>query len=94
MSVTLTNTGGVKGKEVSQLYIHDKFASVVRPVRELKGFQLTELEAGASKTVEFILSKDELGFFNNQGEYVVEPGDFDVYVGGDSNAKMRKGFKL
>ena len=94
VSISLRNTGDVTGKEVSQLYIRDKVASVARPVRELKGFQLTELTPGESQVVEFILTKDELGFINNQGDYIVEPGDFDVFVGGSSDAKMRENFKL
>ncbi len=94
VSATLTNTGKVKGKEVAQLYINDKVASVSRPVKELKGFQLVELEAGESRVVEFVLTKDELGFYNNQGEYVIENGKFDVYVGGSSTADMRKSFEL
>ena len=94
VSVTLSNTGKVKGKEVAQLYLRDRVASVSRPVRELKGFQLVELDAGESRVVEFILTKDELGFYNNNGDYVIEKGDFDVYVGGSSNANMRKSFDL
>ncbi|TBV27841.1 beta-glucosidase BglX [Meridianimaribacter sp. CL38] len=94
VSFTLKNTGALKGKEVAQLYIRDLVGSVIRPLKELKGFELIELEAGASKTVEFVLTKKELGFYTNQGEFVVESGDFKVFVGGDSNAELEQGFTL
>ena len=84
VSFTLTNSGAVKGKEVAQLYIQDVAASVTRPVRELKGFELVELEPGASKEITFNLSDAELGFYNNEGEFIVEDGLFRVFVGGSS----------
>ncbi|OBX26910.1 beta-glucosidase [Gelidibacter algens] len=94
VSVTLTNTGQVKGKEVAQLYLRDEFASVTRPVRELKGFELVELNPSESKTLKFTLSKAELGFFDNNGKFVVEPGDFSVFVGGSSEATLTSQFNL
>jgi beta-glucosidase len=84
VSVTLKNSGKREGEEVVQLYISDKVASVVRPVRELKGFQKLNLKAGESRNVEFILTDAELGFYNNTGEFIVEPGEFGVMVGTDS----------
>ena len=69
-----------------QLYINDTYASVTRPVKELKGFELIELEAGASELVSFTLTNNELGFYNNHGEWMVEPGEFKIYVGGSSMA--------
>ena len=94
VSVTLKNTGKLKGKEVVQLYIRDHFASVTRPVRELKGFELVSLEPNQSKKLTFKLTEKELGFYNNDGDFVLEPGDFSVFVGGNSNAKLENKFSL
>ena len=84
VSATITNTGNRVGEEVAQLYIHQKVASVVRPVKELKGFEKFNLQPKASKVVTFTLTDKELGFYNNEGNYVVEPGDFEVMVGTSS----------
>jgi len=84
VSVQVSNTGKMDGHEVVQLYITDKFASVTRPVKELKGFEKVFIEAGGSKTVKFTLTDAHLGFYNNQGKYIVEDGDFDLMVGGNS----------
>jgi beta-glucosidase len=89
VSVTLKNTGKFTGKEVVQLYIKDHYASVTRPVRELKGFELVRLEANESKKIEFTLSEKELGFYDNEGKFIVEPGDFSIFVGGDSNTTLQ-----
>ena len=94
IGVDITNSGKVYGKEVVQLYIRDKVASLVRPVKELKGFELIELNAGEAKTVRFKLTKKELGFYNNKGEYLVEPGEFDVFVGGSSYTELKSKFTL
>ena len=92
--VTVTNTGSVAGEEVAQLYIHDRAASVVRPVKELKGFEKFSLEPGAAKTVEFTLTDAELGFYNGDGEFLVEPGVFDVMVGTSSQEGLTGTFEL
>ena len=89
VSVTLKNSGKFTGKEVVQLYIQDHYASVTRPVRELKGFELVSLKANESKKIEFTLSEKELGFYDNEGNFIVEPGDFSIFVGGDSNATLQ-----
>ncbi|WP_415864413.1 beta-glucosidase BglX [Thalassobellus suaedae] len=94
VSVTLKNTGKVTGKEVVQLYIRDLYASVTRPVKELKGFELVKLKAGESKTIHFTLNKETLGFYDNDGTYVVEPGDFKVFIGGSSITTLETDFKL
>ena len=94
VSVELSNTGDYDGKEVVQLYIRDLFAKVVRPVKELKGFQLVELKKGESKTVNFSLTEKELGYYDQNGDYLVEPGDFEIFVGGDSDATLKSAFKL
>ncbi len=84
VSATIKNTGSYAGDEVAQLYIRDKVASVVRPVKELKGFSKFKLLPGEVKEIEFILTDAELGFYNNTGEFIVEPGEFDVMVGTSS----------
>ncbi|MDG1794179.1 MAG: beta-glucosidase BglX [Flavobacteriaceae bacterium] len=94
VSVTLKNTGKFAGKEVVQLYIKDHYASVTRPVRELKGFELVSLKPNESKNITFTLSEKELGFYNNEGEFIVEPGDFSIFVGGDSNTTLQSKITL
>ena len=94
VSVKLTNTGKTKGKEVVQLYIQDKFASITRPVKELKGFQMVELNPNETKELKFSLTKKELGFYNNTGDFIIESGDFNVYIGGSSNTVIDAQFNL
>lgn len=84
IKVTVKNIGRVAGEEVAQLYIHDKFASVVRPVKELKGFEKFSLGPNESKEIEFVLTDKELGFYDNDGEFIVEAGEFAVMVGTNS----------
>ncbi len=84
IKVTVKNIGRVAGEEVAQLYIHDKFASVVRPVKELKGFEKFSLGPNESKEIEFVLTDKELGFYDNDGEFIVEAGEFTVMVGTNS----------
>ena len=94
VSVNVKNTSAVDGKEVVQLYIRDLFGSITRPVRELKGFELTALKAGETKTINFTLNKETLGFYNNDGKYIVEPGDFRIFVGGSSTETLETSFEL
>ncbi len=94
VSVDVTNSGTVEGKEVVQLYIRDLYASVTRPVKELKGFELIALQPGETKTVHFELDAKTLGFYTNKGEWVVEPGAFKVFVGGSSDSTIESGFEL
>lgn len=86
VDVTVANTGDRDGSEVIQLYICDRVASVARPVRELKGFRKLNLPAGATERVSFVLGADELGFFDAAGKFIIEPGEFDLFVGGSSQA--------
>lgn len=79
--VTLRNTGKYDGKETVQLYIRDKVASVMRPMRELKAFQKVFLAAGDSCEVHFTVGYEQLGYYKDNGLYVVEPGTFDIYIG-------------
>lgn len=93
VTVTVSNTGDVAGEEVVQLYIRDRAASVSRPVRELKGFEKIALGAGESREVSFSLGSNELGFYDASGSFVVEPGMFDVFVGGSSDATLTAEFE-
>ncbi|MBS1653244.1 MAG: beta-glucosidase BglX [Bacteroidetes bacterium] len=93
-SVIVTNTGNYDGKETIQLYIRDIVGSVVRPVKELKGFQQVFLKAGESKTVQFKITVDDLRFYNDQLQYIYEPGDFKVFIGGDSQHVKEASFEL
>lgn len=83
--VVVKNTGKYKGKETVQLYIRDLVSSVTRPVKELRGFQQITLEPGEQKELSFSLEKEDLGFYNKNLEYVVEPGDFEIMVGNSSD---------
>ncbi|WP_111683130.1 beta-glucosidase BglX [Winogradskyella tangerina] len=94
VSVTVSNVGNFDGKEVVQLYIRDLVGSLVRPVKELKGFELVSLKKGESKTIKFILTSKELGYYNNSGEFVIESGEFEIFVGGSSDTKLKGGFTL
>ncbi len=94
VSVDVTNTGNYDGKEVVQLYIHDDAASLARPVKELKGFELIDLKKGETKTVTLTLTDKELGFYDNEGNYLVEAGTFKIMVGGSSDKGLESGFEL
>ena len=84
LSVRLSNTGGREATEVVQLYIRDREASVSRPKKELKGFQHVTLKAGESRVVKFEITEDLLGYYNNELQWVVDKGEFDLMVGPDS----------
>ncbi|WP_426486479.1 glycoside hydrolase family 3 N-terminal domain-containing protein [Flavobacterium sp. 2] len=95
VSFQLSNVGKVAGEEVVQLYLKDKFGSVVRPILELRDFQKVKLNAGESKTIEFTIDKEKLSFYNNKLEWVAEPGDFEVMIGASSaDIKLRADFEL
>ena len=95
VSFQLSNVGKVMGEEVVQLYLQDKFGSVVRPVLELKDFQKIKLNAGESKTIEFIIDKEKLSFYNNKLEWVAESGDFELMIGTSSaDIKLKSSFEL
>lgn len=95
VSFQLSNVGKVAGEEVVQLYLKDKFGSVVRPVLELRDFQKVKLNAGESKTIEFTIDKEKLSFYNDKLEFVAEPGDFEVMIGASSaDIKLKSNFEL
>ena len=82
--VKVANTGDRAGVEVVQLYMQDVTASLVRPVRELKGYRRVQLKAGEEKEVSFELAKKDMGFYDNSGKYCLEDGLFRIYAGGNS----------
>ena len=84
--VTVTNTGKYDGAEVVQLYIRDLVGSITRPVKELKGFDKIFLKAGESKTVSFKITPELLRFYDYELNFVAEPGDFDIMIGGNSQS--------
>jgi beta-glucosidase len=87
--VDATNTGSVPGDAVAQLYVHQRYGSASRPVRQLEGFRRVTLQPGETRTLHFTLSKDELQFWSPQTKsWVVEPSIFDVWVGEDSTAEL------
>jgi len=93
-SVELTNTGKYEATEVVQLYVRDLVGSVVRPVKELKGFRRVTLAPGETVTVEFDLPVSDLSFWNIDMEHVVEPGDFQLWIAGDSASGKPVGFTV
>jgi beta-glucosidase len=93
-TVTVTNTGTVTGKETVQLYIRDMVGSIVRPVKELKGFQQVTLAPGESKKVSFTISVSDLKFYNSDLKYVYEPGNFKVFIGTNSRDVKEADFQL
>ncbi len=94
VSVKVTNTGKRSGVETVQLYMQDVVGSIVRPVKELKGFTKVSLEAGASAQVSFTLNKSDMGFYNNDGKYLLEDGTFRIYVGGNSRDCLMQELRL
>jgi beta-glucosidase len=90
----LTNTGDVAADEVVQLYVRDVAASLVRPVRELRGFRRVRLEPGETKVIEFSLGADDLAYWDNEERRILEPGKFEIYVGGSSLAPLSGAFEL
>lgn len=84
LSVTVKNMGNMVGKQTVQLYIHDTAASLMRPWRELKAFKKIELGVYEQKRLVFEIGKNELGYYMPNGEYVIEKGEFKIFIGGDS----------
>ncbi|WP_417355255.1 beta-glucosidase BglX [Flavobacterium sp.] len=92
VSVDVKNTSNINGKEVVQLYLRDLFGSVTRPIRELKGFELVSINAGETKTVSFEIEEKTIEFYTANNKWEAEPGDFKVFVGGNSKASLEAGF--
>ena len=93
-AITVTNTGGYDGEETVQLYIQDLFGSVVRPVKELKGFQKVFLNKGESRQISFTITVEDLKFYNDKLQRVYEPGDFKLFIGSGSVRVKESSFTL
>ncbi len=93
-SVIVTNTGAQDGEEIVQLYLRDIVRSITPPVQELKGFKRVALKAGESKKVTFDIDVDMLKFYDSTLDYVAEPGEFQVMIGGNSKEVKTASFTL
>lgn len=94
VSADITDTGSVAGDDVAQFYIHEDGTSILQPVRRLEGFQRVTLQPGQTKTVTFTLGRDQIGFYNNSGQFEVDPGTVDVYVGDSSAGGLQSQFTV
>lgn len=94
VTCTVTNIGDRPGEEIVQLYVRDLVGSVTRPIKELKGFKKVNLAVGESKAVSFRLTVEDLKFYTKEMKFSYEPGDFEVFVGGDSNTQNKILFSL
>ena len=95
VTMNVSNTGKYAGEEVVQLYLQDKFGSVVRPIMELKDFQKIKLEVGETKTIKFVIDNEKLSFYNDKLEFKSDAGDFDVMIGSSSaDIRLKSNFKL
>lgn len=94
VSVTLTNTGTRAGEETVQLYVRDLVGSVTRPLRELKGFQKVSLAPGQSKQVTFAISSADLSFYRADMSFGAEAGEFDIFIGGSSDADLKARIRM
>ena len=95
VTVDVTNTGKLAGDEVAQLYIHQKYGTDTRPMRELKGFERITLQPGETKTVTFKLGKDELTYWStNANAWIQDPASFDLWAGSDSLASLHAEFEV
>ncbi len=83
-SATVTNTGNRDGDEIVEFYIHDRYANIVRPIKELKGFRRIHLAKGESQTVNFDIDAATLSYYDADGNSILEPGDFDIMIGPNS----------
>ncbi|WP_262910811.1 fibronectin type III-like domain-contianing protein [Wocania arenilitoris] len=84
LSINIKNTGTKAGKEVVQVYINDKISSVATPVKKLKAFKKVELSSSESKVIEFEIPCSELGLWDRNMEYVIDPSEFEIMVGSSS----------
>jgi len=94
VSVAVTNTGNRTGREIVQLYIRDLAATITRPVKELKKFELVTLEPGQEKKITFMLTSSDLSFYNEKGQLKCEPGRFSIFVGPNSRDLKEATFEL
>ncbi len=94
VTVKIKNIGNLTGTEIAELYLHDRVASVTRPVKELKGFQRVTLKPSEEKVLHFIITPDDLSFYNISMNKVIEPGIFDVMIGGSSDDVISASFEV
>lgn len=95
VNLVITNTGKYEGEEVIQLYLRDKVGSIVRPVKELKDFQKVKLAAGESRAIKFVINREKLSFYNQQLQWMAEPGDFELMIGASSrDIRLKDNFEL
>ncbi len=94
VSIDVSNIGNFDGQEIVQLYIRDLVGSITRPIKELKGFQKLLIKKGETKTITFEISVEDLKFYNSDLNFVAEPGEFEVFIGPDSNTKNSTKFEL
>ena len=90
VSVDVKNIGKISGDEIVQLYICDKYSSVTRPIKELKGFKRVSLKQGESKVITFNLDKSAFAYYDSEMKYIIEAGEFDILVGNSSREKDLK----
>jgi beta-glucosidase len=93
-TVQVKNTGTRRGDEVVQLYIHDPVASISQPVRRLRDFKRVTLDPGETTSVKFTLDRSDVGFYDNSGRFVVEPGKIELYVGKSSTGGRKTTFTV
>lgn len=94
VTIEVSNTGQVDGYEIVQLYVKDVVGSITRPVKELKNFKRVFLQKGSTQLIEFSLTASELAFYGKDMKLKAEPGDFIVYIGGNSEDCARGTFRL
>ena len=94
VSIDITNTGNYDGKEVVELYTRDLVGSVTRPIKELKGFQKIFIKKGVKQTVTFEISAEDLKFYNADLQFVAEPGEFEIFIGTNSNTNIKTKIEL
>jgi beta-glucosidase len=93
VSIKITNTSKVSGREVVQLYIRDLIGSVTRPIKELKGFEMIALEPNETKKVVFLIDEKTIQYFTANSKWEAEPGDFKVFIGGNSEKTAEANFQ-
>ena len=84
VSFNVTNSGKFAGEEVTQLYLRDKVGSVIRPIKELKDFEKIKLQVGETKTIKFTIDSTKISFYNDNLDYISEPGEFELMIGSSS----------
>lgn len=89
----VTNIGEWDADEIVQLYIRDRVGSITRPIKELKGYRRIHIKKGETAVVEFVITPEDLSFFNGR-ETLTEPGEFDVWIGPDSERGLHSEFKI